>query len=130
MERIVIIAPDQPGVIATIAQALAEAGVNIESLNTERADDQGILTLTTNNTDQAFHILANAGFKASTDDSLIFRLPDEPGALAKIAERFSQAGLNIQSLHILNRSDGYATVALTSRNRQEAAELLDPESII
>ena len=123
-------ARDEPGVIAAVARALTEASVNIESFNTERAGDQGVLTLTTDNTDQALHTLANAGFKASTDDSLIFRLPDELGALARIAERFSQAGLNIQSLHILDRRDGHATVALKSRDRQEAAELLDPESII
>ena len=40
MERIVVIANDQPGVIADLATALADAGVNIESLNTEKAGDQ------------------------------------------------------------------------------------------
>ena len=63
MERIVIIARDEPGVIAAIAKALADAAVNIESLNTEKAGDQGVLTLITDNTNQALHVLANAGSK-------------------------------------------------------------------
>ena len=130
MERIVIIARDEPGIIADVATALGRAGVNIESLNTEKAGEQGIITLTTNNTDEALHALTNAGFKATTDDPIIFRLPDEPGALATVAQRFKEAGLNIQSLHILDRMGGKATVALTTQDRDQAQALLDPQSII
>ena len=110
MERIVIIARDEPGIIADVATALGKAGINIESLNTEKAGEQGIITLATDNTNEALHALTNAGFKATTDDPIIFRLPDEPGALAMVAQRFKEAGLNIQSLHILDRMDGQATV--------------------
>ena len=130
MERIVVITQDETGVIADIAQALANAGINIESLNTEKAGEQGIITLITDNTDRTLHALADAGFKATTDDSLIIRLPDEPGALAQVAQRFKDAGLNIQSLHILDRQAGYATVALSTSDRSQALTLLDPESII
>ena len=130
MERIVIIARDEPGVIADVARALGEADINIESLNAERAGDRGVITLTTDDTDRALHTLTDAGFRAATDDSLIFRLPDEPGALAKVAARFKEAGLNIQSFHILDRRSGYATVALTTRDRSQAEALIDPDSIV
>ena len=102
MERIVIIVRDRVGLIADVAQALADADVNIESLDTERTGEQGIITLTTDDTDQALHALKDAGYRAVTDDSLIFRLPDQPGSLARVAERFKEAGVNIQSLHILD----------------------------
>lgn len=130
MERIVIMARNEVGVIADIATALADAGINIESINTERAGEQGIVTLTTDDTDRALHALNDAGFKAATDDSLIFRLPDEPGALARVAERFKEAGVNIQSLHILDRRSGYATVALTTDDRHRAEALVDPDSLV
>lgn len=130
MERIVIMARDEVGVIADVAKALADAGINIESINTERAGEQGIVTLTTDDTDRALHALNDAGFKAATDDSLIFRLPDEPGALARVAERFKEASVNIQSLHILDRRSGYATVALTTDDRTRASELVDPDSLV
>ena len=130
MERIVIMAKDEVGVIADIAGALADAGVNIESLNTERAGEQGIVTLTTDDTDRALHALNDAGFRATTDDSLIIRLPDEPGALARVAERFKTAGVNIQSLHILDRRSGYATVALSTADRAQAEALVDRDTIV
>ena len=96
MERIIIIVRDEVGVIASVTRALADREVNIESLDTERAGEQGIITLTTDDTDTALKALAQAGFRATTDDSLVFRLPDEPGALARVAERFKAAGVNIQ----------------------------------
>ena len=130
MERIIIIVRDEVGVIAGVARALADSGVNIESLDTERAGEQGIITLTTDNTDTALRALAGAGFRAATDDSLVFRLPDEPGALARVAERFRAAGVNIQSLHILDRRAGQALVALSAHDLEEARKLLDPESLV
>ena len=130
MERIIIIVRDEVGVIASVTRALADREVNIESLDTERAGEQGIITLTTDDTDTALKALAQAGFRATTDDSLVFRLPDQPGALARVAERFKAAGVNIQSLHILDRRAGQAVVALSAQDREEARKLLDPESMI
>jgi hypothetical protein len=130
MERIIIIVRDEVGVIAGVTRALADQDVNIESLDTERAGEQGIITLTTDDTDRALRALKEAEFRAVTDDSLVFRLPDEPGALARVAERFKAAGVNIRSLHILDRRAGQAVVALSAQDREEARKLLDPESLV
>ncbi len=130
MERIIIIVRDEVGVIAGVARALADRGINIESLDTERAGEQGIITLTTDDTNRALLALKEAEFRAVTDDSLVFRIPDEPGALARVAERFKAAGVNIQSLHILDRRAGQAVVALSAQDREEARKLLDPESLV
>ena len=130
MERIIIIVRDEVGVIAGVARALADRGINIESLDTERAGEQGIITLTTDDTNRALLALKDSEFRAVTDDSLVFRLPDEPGALARVAERFKAAGVNIQSLHILDRRAGQAVVALSAQDREEARKLLDPESLV
>ena len=130
MERIVIIVRDRVGLIADVARALADADVNIEPLDTEGTGEQGVLTLTTGDMDRALHALKDAGFRAATDDSLIFRLPDQPGALARVAERFKEAGVNIQSLHILDRREDQAIVALTTLDRSQAEALLDPDSIV
>ena len=61
---------------------------------------KGVITLTADAHDEAIRVLTQAGFKTVSDESLVIRLRDEPGALAKVAERFKDAGVNIQSLHI------------------------------
>ena len=46
LDRIVILANNQVGVIADITKILADAGINLESINTEATEEQGALILT------------------------------------------------------------------------------------
>lgn len=130
MNRIIVMARDEVGVIADISGVLAANELNIESMDTESLSGHGAISLTTNDDDRALQVLTHAGFKAVTDDSLLVRLRDEPGALAKMAERLRQNGVNIQSLHILDRRDDHSTVAISTSDRAKAESLLDGESIV
>ena len=134
MERIVIMVLNEVGALAEITRVLAEADINLSSINTEIQGDHGAVIISTDNadTDHALQVLTDAGFTAVADDSLIIRLKDEPGALAKVAAQISAAGIDIKSLHILDRLDDYALVALSTapEEREQAAALLDPDSIL
>ena len=130
MNRIIIMANNEVGVIADISRVMADNDINIETIIAQSPGENGVVTLTTDDDDSALRALTDAGFKAVTDDALILRLPDEPGALAKVAERFKDTGANIQSLHILGRHDGYTTVALSADDRTKAETLDDRDSIV
>ncbi len=130
MTRIVIMARNEVGVIADISRALADASINIETISAKALGDKGVITLTTDDDDASLRVLTDAGFKASADDSLMLSLRDEPGALAKVAERFKEAGINIQTLHILDRREGHTTIAVSTDDRERAESLVDPDSII
>ena len=130
MSRIMVMAKNEVGVIADISRVLADNGINIETISTESLDDKGSISLTTDDYDGALRALTDAGFKTVTDDSLIVSLKDEPGALAKVAEKLKQGGVNIQSLHIVERRGDYTTVAILPDDRTKAESLLDRESIV
>ena len=130
MNRIIVVAKNEVGVLADISRALADNGINIETISAEGLESQGVITLTTDTHDDALRVLMDAGFKAVSDDSLILRLPDEPGALAKVAERFKQAGVNIQSLHIVERQGDHTIVALSAEDRAKAESLVDKDTLV
>ena len=130
MSRIIVMAKNEIGVIADISRVLADSRINIETISTEALDDMGTISLTTDDYDGALRALTTAGFKTVTDDSLIVSLRDEPGALAKVAEKLKQGGVNIQSLHIVERRGDYTTVAILPDDRAKAEGLLDKESIV
>ena len=130
MNRIIIVAKNEVGVLADISRALADAGINIETISAEGLETQGVITLTTDTHDDALRVLMDAGFKAVSDDSLILRLPDEPGALAKVAESFKEAGVNIQSLHIVERQGDHTIVALAADDRAQAESLVDKDTLV
>lgn len=130
MNRIIVLAKNEVGVIADISRALADAGINIETISAEGLGEEGVITLTTDSYDGALRTLTDAGFKTVSDDSLVLRLQDEPGALAKVAERFKDAGVNIQSLHILDRREGHTIVALSADDREKAEALVDRTTLV
>ena len=130
MNRIIIMANNEVGVIADIAKVLADVGINLETINTETAGDQGAIVLTVDDTDHALSVLNQAGYKAVSDDALVLRLRDAPGALAAVADSLKQAGVNIRSMHILNRQAGYAMIALTTDDRARAQAAIDEAAII
>ena len=130
MDRIIVMAKSEVGVIADITASLAEADVNILTINTENTGETGLVIMSTEDNDAALQALTSAGFRAVIDDVLVVRLRDEPGALAKVAERFKNAGVNIQSLHILDRRGDYATVALAADDRAAAEALIGSEAVV
>ena len=128
--RIVVIANNEVGVIADITAILANAGINLESINTEVSSEQEAVILTTDNSDRALYVLNQAGYKAVGDEVLVLRLRDEPGALAQVAGNLKQAGVNIQSMHILNRQGGYAMIALTTNDRARTLDAIGSDTIV
>ena len=130
MDRIIVTAHNEVGLMADIADAMARADINILTINTDGVGDNGVVVMTTDDNDAALDALASAGFRAIIDEALVIRLKDEPGALAKVAARFKEAGVNIQSLHIIDRYHGYTTVALSPDDRAKAETLVDSDSIV
>ena len=130
MDRLIVMAKSEVGVIADITAVLADAGVNILTINTEDTGETGLVIMTTEDNDAALRALTMSGFRTVIDDVLVIRLKDEPGALAKIAQKFKDAGVNIQSLHILDRHGDYATVALSADDREMAETLVGQEAIV
>ena len=130
MNRIVIMADNQVGVIADITAALANEGINLETINAETAGGHGAIILTVDNYDRALYVLNQTGFKAVGDDALVVRLPDEPGALANVAGGLKDAGVNIESMHILSRQAGYAMIALKTDNQHRAIEAIGIDAVV
>ena len=130
MNRIIVMVKNEVGVIAGISRVLADEGINIETISAEGPSETGVVTLTTDAYDEALRALTDAGYKTVSDDAILLRLRDEPGALAKVAERFRDAGINIQSLHIVDRREGHTLVALSADDRAKAEALVDDTTLV
>ncbi|MEO6741871.1 MAG: ACT domain-containing protein [Chthoniobacteraceae bacterium] len=124
MKLLHVLAPNQPGILARIAEALAAAGVNIEDFDVESHNAEGIISLSVDKYDEALHVLRDLGYRAITQDTLVIRLEDKPGALAKIAVRLKDAGLDLRSMHIVRRAGEFSIVSLVASDNAAAAAVL------
>jgi hypothetical protein len=124
MKQLTVLVPNEVGIAARLTTCLAEHGVNIEEIDIEGVENRGIVVLTVDRYDEALRALSDEGFRAITQNTLLIRLEDRPGALATVAVRLKDAGLDLRSMHILSRHEGGVIVSLVASDNAKAAEIL------
>ncbi|MFO0826464.1 MAG: ACT domain-containing protein [Gemmataceae bacterium] len=124
MKQLTIVAADRPGLMAEVTELLAAEGINLESFSAEAVAGTAVIRLTVDEYDKAIQALHRGGHSPVTEDSILVRLESRPGALAEVARRFRDAGVNIQSLRIIHTSGGRCVVALATERTAEAVALV------
>lgn len=113
MKQITIFAPVQDGLVARVSEVLGRAGINIESLDAMDVKDIDVISLTVDLYDRALEVLRDAGFNAISEDAVLVKIKDEPGALAKVTKRLYEAGIHVRSIRIIHRGDHAGLVAVS-----------------
>ena len=85
MKQITIVTEHSAGLLARISEILAANDINIESLDAETILDHGVAILTVDRYDEALAVLRDEGLPAVSEDAIVVRIADEPGALAKLS---------------------------------------------
>ena len=124
MKQLTVLAPNEPGQFAIIAGALAAASVNIDDFNVEGIGKDGMISLAVDNVAEALRALRDAGYEAVTRETLLIRLEDRPGALAAVAVKLKDAGLDIRSMHIVRRDGKVCLASLVVNDPVHAMEVL------
>ena len=123
-EITIVTPPDRPGTLADIAERLAARNINITDMEVIDDHAHGVIRLQADPYDEALRVLADAGYQALSEEVLLLRIRDEPGAIARVAARFREPPINVNALRILRRGDGWATVALSTSDNVAARKLL------
>ena len=130
MKQITIVAKEYDGLTADIAAVLGEHGINIESLDAEALEGMGVVTLTVNHYNRALHALNDAGWNAVTEDAFVLRVRDQPGALARVAKRFKDAGIHVRSIRIIQHEGEWGMVAVSAEPIDEARALVKDKLLL
>lgn len=125
MKQITIVSNNRPGLAAEITEALATHNINIENIDAETAGDTAVAILTVDRYDDALNVLNTIpNIRAVSEDAILIRLADKPGALAEIARRFKDANINLRSLRFIHKDSGHGIVAICTERSEEALELV------
>ncbi len=128
--QLVIREQSKPGVLARVASALAEAGVNIKAFSAPEATGTGSLRLLVADVDRAREVLKQHKIKFKEETALILSLENRPGALSEVAEHLKAAKINITCGYCTPSREGKrAIVVLTLSNTQNAWEILRGQSL-
>ena len=121
MKQIHIVSTNRLGLIADLTEALALAEINIRSVDAEEVGDNAVIVFDVDQYDRALQSLRDIqGIQIITEDAILVKLRDQPGALAQVARRFTDAGVSVRSVRFIQRDEDFALVAI-STDRTEAA---------
>ena len=116
--------PDRPGELGKLAAILGAAKINIEAISGESAGGRSYVSLIVSQPVQAREALMKSGYVCSNRTVLVVRLDDKPGALAALAKKLGNAGVDVLSLIHLGTIGGQAQIALGVDNLEKARSLV------
>lgn len=112
MNAFIVEAQNRPGELAKVAAALGDRGINIATGAVLGLTTGGGFGFLANDESGAKRALESAGIMCREIAVIPVSIADEPGALAGIAKKLGDAGVNIELVLPTGMSGGKMTLAL------------------
>jgi hypothetical protein len=100
VSQLSVFVENRAGHLADTLGTLAAGMVNVLSFTVADTADYGILRLVVDSPEKAKDLLQQSGYAAVEHPVVCAVLPDEPGALARVARIVSQSGLDIEYIYL------------------------------
>jgi hypothetical protein len=111
MNAFIVELQNKPGELATLAESIAQKGINITALAGSTVGGEGAVSILTNDEAGTRSALQGIGCTFREIELVSAALEDRPGSLAMAARRLGDAGVNIESLFATGIDGGKITVA-------------------
>lgn len=95
-KQLAIFLDNRPGTLARVADALAEAKINIYAISTSDTVDHSVIRLVVSDFRKALHVFEEHGTLVVEDDVLMIDGSNKPGQLADMAHKLAAAKVNIE----------------------------------
>jgi hypothetical protein len=104
-KQLAIFLDNRPGTLARLAEALAEAKINIFAISTSDTVDHSVIRLVVSDYRKAIHVFEAHGTLVVEDDVVMLEGSNKPGELARLANKLSEAKVNIEYCYSATPSD-------------------------
>ena len=96
VKQISIFIENRPGKLASICRALAADGISIVALSLADTADFGIVRMIVDDHVKGVDVLTKAGYAVRETDVVMVTVPDRPGGMAELMEKFDRVGVDIE----------------------------------
>jgi len=95
-KQLAIFLDNRPGMLARVAEALAEASINVYAITTSDTVDHTVIRMVVSDYRRAMHVFEEHGTLVVEDDVLMVEGSNKPGEIARIAHELAEAKINIE----------------------------------
>jgi hypothetical protein len=116
---------NEPGAMATLAEALAARGVDLRAIGGGGIGDSGHVIMTTADDETTKQILDEGGYTYIEGESILAEVDDRPGGMASMSRQLADAGVNIYGHLFLGRWGDRAMFAFVVDDPERARPILE-----
>jgi hypothetical protein len=106
---------NRPGQLRIPCEVIGRAGVDLLTVSLADTAQFGILRVIVKDWERAKAALEDAGFVVTPTEVLVVEVPDRPGGLASVLQRFEEAGVSVEYMYELGGSKRGSTAMLVFR---------------
>ena len=123
--QISVFMESRPGHLHRVLDAFEDAHVNVRGFSASDTGDYGVVRFIVDEPDKAVDVLRGMGSATVKSEVLCLRLPDRPGALARVMGILSDRGLNVSYTYSLIST----FIAVSVKDIAHAEEILKDEPV-
>lgn len=116
---------NDPGDLARVAQALGRRGVNIKALAGLSIGGMAMARILPDDIVAARSALEAANIRFTESEVHVLLLENKAGALANVANRLGEAGINLEAIYITGIAGDLIELAIVSDNPKKAKKVLE-----
>jgi len=120
MKEVTIMARNEVGALAQVAEALGSVGVNIEAISAYGKDGDAIFRIITTDPATAIKVVSKVPAVKKTYEAevIVVKMINRPGELGKLTRKLANRGVNLESLYIVSRKMDVTEVAIKPVDEQ------------
>jgi hypothetical protein len=119
---------NEPGGMATLAEALAARGVDLRAIGGGGIGETGHVIMTTADDETTRSVLDEGGYTFIEGESILAEVDDRPGGMAALSRQLADAGVNIYGHLFLGRWGDRAMFAFVVDDVTKARPVLESSS--
>ncbi len=129
IQQISVFVENKQGKLVETVKTLAENDINIRAMSIADTKDFGILRMITSDNAKTKEVLSSDTV-VNTTDVIAVKMADRPGALYKVIDILSKAGINIEYMYAFTASDALgAYVVFRVDDVPQAQKLIDDNGL-
>jgi len=99
IQQLSLFLENKPGHLSSICRAIAEAGINIETLSLADTQQFGILRVIVQDWEKAEKTLQENGFVVKVTEVVAIEVPNRPGGVAELLAALDETDINIEYMY-------------------------------
>ena len=116
---------NEPGGMASLAEALAARGVDLRAIGGGGIGETGHVIMTTADDEATRSVLEDGGYTFIEGESILAEVDDRPGGMAALSRQLADAGVNIYGHLFLGRWGDRAMFAFVVDDPDKARPILE-----